>query len=110
MTDTKWRSPNGHSIASDVTDKLPPYTHPENVHTETPNYIHIGDDLLSRIEKMLYVVPDKGGCFKSLHDLGMWISRAEAALIKRALNQLTKPSGNVTCVDVSNVETRGASL
>lgn len=55
MTDTKWRSPNRHSIASDVTDKLPPYTHPENVHTETPNYIHIGDDLLSRIEKMLLV-------------------------------------------------------
>ncbi len=24
MTDEKWRSPNGHSIASDVTDKLPP--------------------------------------------------------------------------------------
>lgn len=36
MTDQKWRSPNGHSIASDVTDKLPPYTHPENVHAETP--------------------------------------------------------------------------
>lgn len=36
MTDEKWRSPTRHSIASDVTDKLPPYTHPENVHAETP--------------------------------------------------------------------------
>ncbi len=26
MTDTKWRSPTGHSISSDVTDKLPPKT------------------------------------------------------------------------------------
>ncbi len=24
MTDQKWRSPTGHSIASDVTDKMPP--------------------------------------------------------------------------------------
>lgn len=26
MTDEKWRSPTGHSISSDVTDKLPPKT------------------------------------------------------------------------------------
>lgn len=83
MTDTKWRSHTGHSISSDVTDKLPP----ETGDFLTRGQDDVSEDLLYRIDKMLSVQPDKEGWFNSIHDIEIRISRDEAAEIKRALAQ-----------------------